>query len=216
MQTKNNGLSLTDNELIGADQMTPPILLTLYFIRAQGHDVEENVMYQDNQSTMRLIFNGRASSTKRTRHLNVKLFHIKDVIARGDLSVEYCPTEEMWADVLTKPLQGRAYRVMRSKLMNCPVDYVDECNKKVWFADITGVGAATKNTKITGVQNKQQQQSKSEQKTLKQRKQGSPVQRRSVLGKSRLGAPSKNAHRRRTYDNKASRTIRSRDSVRKQ
>ena len=100
--------------------------------------------------------------------------------------------------------------------MNCPVNYVDECRKKVWFADITGVGAATKNTKITGVRNKQQQQSKSEQKTLKQRKQNSPVQRRSVLGKSRLSVPSKNAHRRRTYDSKASRTIRSRDSVRKQ
>ena len=42
------------------------------------------------------------------------------------MKVTHCPTEEMWADVLTKPLQGRAFRLMRSKLMNCSVDYEDQ------------------------------------------------------------------------------------------
>ena len=32
----------------------------------------------------------------------------------------------MWSDVLTKPLQGRQWCVMRSNLMNCPVDYDNE------------------------------------------------------------------------------------------
>ncbi len=34
-----------------------------------------------------------------------------------------CPIEEMWADVLTKPLQGKAFREMQAKLMNCNIDY---------------------------------------------------------------------------------------------
>jgi hypothetical protein len=29
----------------------------------------------------------------------------------------------MWADVLTKLLQGKAFREMQAKLMNCSVDY---------------------------------------------------------------------------------------------
>jgi hypothetical protein len=29
----------------------------------------------------------------------------------------------MWADVLTKPLQGAKFRLMRAFLMNCPIDY---------------------------------------------------------------------------------------------
>ncbi len=29
----------------------------------------------------------------------------------------------MWADVLTKPLQGMAFRTMQVELMNCPVNY---------------------------------------------------------------------------------------------
>jgi len=36
-----------------------------------------------------------------------------------------CPTEEMWADVMTKPLQGTAFRVMRAELMNCDIIYED-------------------------------------------------------------------------------------------
>jgi hypothetical protein len=32
----------------------------------------------------------------------------------------------MWADILTKPLQGMAFRTMRAVLMNCPINYEDE------------------------------------------------------------------------------------------
>ncbi len=36
-----------------------------------------------------------------------------------------CPAEGMWADVMIKPLQGMAFRTMRSELMNCRVNYKD-------------------------------------------------------------------------------------------
>ena len=29
----------------------------------------------------------------------------------------------MWTDIFTKPLQGQQFELMRSKKMNCPVDY---------------------------------------------------------------------------------------------
>jgi hypothetical protein len=32
----------------------------------------------------------------------------------------------MWADILTKPLQGLAFRTMRAVLMNCLINYKDE------------------------------------------------------------------------------------------
>jgi hypothetical protein len=47
------------------------------------------------------------------------------MIEQGEVSVEHCPTKEMWADVLTKPLQGYQFYLMRSKLMGCPV-YLSE------------------------------------------------------------------------------------------
>jgi hypothetical protein len=43
----------------------------------------------------------------------------------GEMIVMNFPIEGMWADILTKPLQGKAFRVMRSKLMNCAKDYFE-------------------------------------------------------------------------------------------
>jgi hypothetical protein len=63
------------------------------------------------------------SSGKKTKHIKAKFFFIKDRIDDGEIKVIDCPTEEMWADNLTKPLQGMAFRTMRAILMNCPVNY---------------------------------------------------------------------------------------------
>ncbi len=32
----------------------------------------------------------------------------------------------MWAEILTKPLQGSKFQQMRAILMNCPIDYHEE------------------------------------------------------------------------------------------
>ena len=37
-----------------------------------------------------------------------------------------CPAGVMWADVLTKPIQGTEFRKMRSQLMNCAMEYIDK------------------------------------------------------------------------------------------
>jgi hypothetical protein len=47
----------------------------------------------------------------------------------GEIRVIDCPAEEMWADVLMKPLQGMAFRAMRVQLMNCAINYKDEEEK---------------------------------------------------------------------------------------
>jgi hypothetical protein len=36
------------------------------------------------------------------------------------------PQKKMWADVLTKPLQGPRFRLMNAFLMNCPIDYSED------------------------------------------------------------------------------------------
>jgi hypothetical protein len=76
--------------------------------------------------------NGQFLSRKKTKHIKAKFFFIKDRIDDGEMIVMNCPTEGMWADILTKPLQGKAFRVMRSKLMNCSEDYMEnkETGKK--------------------------------------------------------------------------------------
>jgi hypothetical protein len=77
-------------------------------------------------STLSLAKNGYVSSSKRTKHIKAKYFFVRHFHNSGELDLQYCPTEHMWADVLTKPLQGAKFRLMRSFLMNCPIDYSED------------------------------------------------------------------------------------------
>jgi len=122
---KMNTRSSTETELVTADLLTPEMLWSLHFIQAQGYDAECVGLYQDNISTQLLIKNGKLSSGKRTKHIKVKFFFIKDRVDDGEKRVVDCPTKEMWADIMTKPLLGTAFRVIRAELMNCDVNYED-------------------------------------------------------------------------------------------
>ena len=82
-----------------------------------------SLIYQDNKSAMFLEKNGKASISKRTKHINVRYFFVKDKIANGEVVLEHGPTEVMWADINTKPKQGRAWIIFRSMLMGIPKDY---------------------------------------------------------------------------------------------
>jgi hypothetical protein len=65
------------------------------------------------------------SSGKCTKHIKAKFFFIKDRVDDGEIKVFDCPTHKMWADVMTKPLQKMAFKLMRAELMNCPENYED-------------------------------------------------------------------------------------------
>lgn len=133
---KLNARSSTGAELIGIDDALPYILWGLYFLQAQGFEIGENVLHQDNKTTILLAKIGLWSSSKRTKHINNRYFLVKDKIDGGELKVEYSPTSKMWTDIHTKPLQGRLFCSMRSKLMNVPIDYDDEEEKRLTHPDL--------------------------------------------------------------------------------
>jgi hypothetical protein len=67
---------------------------------------------------MLLAKNGRRSSSKRTRHINIRYFFVADQISSKEVKVEYCPTRDMAADSFTKPLQGTLFCKFRDFIMN--------------------------------------------------------------------------------------------------
>ena len=87
-------------------------------MEAQGYMIRDNVILQDNQSMMLLARNGQHSSGKATRHIDVRYYFIKDQIDQKLMRLEYCPTDLMVTDVLTKPLQGTKFRRWRARLLN--------------------------------------------------------------------------------------------------
>ena len=96
------------------------VLWTRHFLEDQAFTVKDNVVYQDNDSDILLAKNRHASSSKRTRHIEIRYYFVTDNIAPNRLQVEHCPTDVMLADFLLKPLQGSAFRVFRSRLLNLP------------------------------------------------------------------------------------------------
>ena len=123
---KLNVRSSCEGELVGLDDALPLILWARYFLEALGYTVNFNIVYQDNKSTILLATNGRWSSSKRTKHIKSRYFFIKDKVDSGEVTIEHRPTDQMWSDMLTKPKQGKGFRVDRSWLMGCDEDYNDE------------------------------------------------------------------------------------------
>ncbi len=101
------------------------IIWAPYFMQEQGFNMEALLLYQHNKSAMLLETNDRASSSKRTKHIKVKYFFIKDKANQGEVTIEHCPTGQMWTDINTKPKQGKVYRVFRGYVMGIPADYKD-------------------------------------------------------------------------------------------
>ncbi|WP_288992819.1 polyprotein of Ty1/Copia retrotransposon [uncultured Marinobacter sp.] len=118
---KLNTKSSTESELVGVNNISVMILWTKLFLEEQGYDINSNILYQDNKSAILLETNGKKSSGKRTRALNIRYFFLTDQVEKGNVSIVYCPTDDMIGDFHTKPLQGEKFRKFRNAILGCDV-----------------------------------------------------------------------------------------------
>ena len=61
--------------------------------------------------------NGKKSSSKRTRHINICYFLVTDAIAKEECKVRWILRDYMYADYLTKAQQEAEFCVMRVFIM---------------------------------------------------------------------------------------------------
>ena len=74
-----NTTSSTEAEVVAVHENMPAILWTRYFLECQGYPLKPTNIHQDNMSAELMQTNGRASSSKRTRHMNIRYFFVADV-----------------------------------------------------------------------------------------------------------------------------------------
>ena len=123
---KLNTGSSTEAELVSIADVLGMMIWCNYFMEAQGYAIENNILYQDNKSTIMLAKNGRMSAGKNIKHINNSFFLITDKVAMGDLDIQHRGTDEMWDDVNTNPTQGKRFRVMCGHVMGISEDYDDD------------------------------------------------------------------------------------------
>jgi hypothetical protein len=68
---------------------------------------------QDNKSAIWMVT--EPSKLRRSKHILIKLSYIKDFVINRSISMIYCKTEEMTADIHTKPLMGARFIQHRNK-----------------------------------------------------------------------------------------------------
>ncbi len=116
-----------ETELISFADILTDIIWMRDFVECQGYNINKYVVFQDNMSASLLEKNSRMSLSQLTKHITkAKYFLIKDYCDAGVIDVKFCPTNQMWADVLTKRLQGQKFRDMRAFFWNCTQDYEDD------------------------------------------------------------------------------------------
>jgi len=128
-----NSRSSTESELIGSSDYLPYVVWLLYFFESQGYRIKKKLFHQDNQSTIRILKNGKKSGGKQSRHVNIRYFWTADRIREHSLEVEYCPTLMMVGDFFTKPLQGSLFRRMRDVVMGLrDISTLDGSDNESW------------------------------------------------------------------------------------
>ena len=118
---KVNLTSSTVAEIIGVDDAMNFVMWVKLFIEQQVVNLptksiikklgaQPSVLQQDNTSSIRLEANGKRSSTKRIRHINIRYFYVTDKVKSGDVVILYHPTGKLVGDYLTKPLNGTQFK----------------------------------------------------------------------------------------------------------
>ena len=105
----------TESELVGLSDMMSNAMRLHEFVCGQGYALDPPVIYQDNLSNLSLVTKG--GGKYRSKYLRVRQALVEEHHDRGDVKLQYLPTGEMLADVLTKPLQGRLFRHLMCRIV---------------------------------------------------------------------------------------------------
>ena len=75
---------------------------------------EPTLLMEDNQGAIAIAKN--PTSHARTKHIDIRYHFVREAMQKGTIELHYCPTKEMIADLLTKPLPRGQFEQLRSAM----------------------------------------------------------------------------------------------------
>lgn len=75
---------------------------------------QPSVVKEDNQGCLAFVKTER--SNRRSKHINTREHFVRELCLKGEVLLEYCPTDEMLADIFTKPLGPQKHQDFRKML----------------------------------------------------------------------------------------------------
>ncbi|UYV60448.1 hypothetical protein LAZ67_1001175 [Cordylochernes scorpioides] len=131
-------LSSTEAELISAAEASQELLWLLDLLKDLELEQKAPIYFhQDNQSCLKICSSEKVSS--RTKHIATKIHHLKDLQKKTVIKMVYCPTGDMKADILTKPLPRPTFEKLRYNLVILTLGFrviaIDPCLALVIMVD---------------------------------------------------------------------------------
>ena len=104
-QQNSTKLSTSEAELDAGTTTAQDMLFTMRIMESMNLKVKKPmILYIDNKGTVDLINNWSVGG--RTRHIEVRLYFLRELKEQGIIRTEWCPSEKMHSDLFTKNLPG--------------------------------------------------------------------------------------------------------------
>ena len=108
-------LSSTEAEYIAASDAVRELLWLRSFISEITIPIRHSItLLCDNQSAIQIASNGLINA--RTKHIDIRIHFIRNIIESGVINLVYCPTDQMLADIFTKALPRPRVEYLAGKL----------------------------------------------------------------------------------------------------
>ena len=109
--------SSTEIEIVSTRERFPKCTWFRYFRIAQGDEAKEDLLMQDNESTILMHKNYLFSNKKGSKHINFRYFFVVDKINQKEVKIVYCPTAKMIPDYSSKPMQGALFEYQHNTIL---------------------------------------------------------------------------------------------------
>ena len=114
-QQRTVALSTTESEYIAAVSGAKKILFFANLIEVLNFKVESKTLLCDNLGA---VYIAKGTNPTKIKHLEVKMFWLREVEDEEKLMIDYVSTEENIADIFTKALPLKRFTKLRSFMMN--------------------------------------------------------------------------------------------------
>ena len=109
--------SLTKAELISTSDCLLKLSLHQYFIEAQEYLIKNNIILQDNKSTILIAKNCYKIYNKRSRYIYMRYFYITDLIGNDNIAIEYYLPEKMLLDFFSNLLHENLFKQFKDTIL---------------------------------------------------------------------------------------------------
>lgn len=115
-QQRTVALSSTEAEYMALSEALQEAIWLKVFLCELGEMSQDEAVtiFEDNQGAIALAKNPEFH--KRTKHIDIRYHFVREKVEDGQVDLNYCPTQEMLADIMTKPIAASQFGALRTKL----------------------------------------------------------------------------------------------------